>query len=162
MKGLSIRTSIPEDGELFKKILLQPEVLQYFPMYDLREIDDSVHIWGIFCKMGASLTSIVDEIPCGIAFLNIQGYKKFMHQCIITIVVDENFRNKGVGTKLLEALIELSREKFHLEMIHLEVYESNPAIRLYERMGFKKFGEHKNFIKEKSGYTNKILMQKEI
>ncbi len=158
--NLSIRQSIVEDGKMFLNLLQQPDVLQYFPMHDLREIEDSVRIWEIFCNRGASLTSEVNGIPCGIAFLNLQGYKKFAHQCLITIIVDQSFRNKGVGTALLKELFKLAKETFHLEILHLEVYETNPAINLYRRMGFEEFGLQEKFIKEGDSYIGKIFMQR--
>jgi len=159
LSKVEIRVSTIEDGALFKRVLLQPGVLEYFPMYDLREVEDAVRIWEIFCRKGASLTAVKDNIPCGIAFLNLQGYKKLTHQCLITIALDEAFRNQGIGTKLLEKLIFISKDSFNLEMIHLEVYETNPARRLYQRLGFTEFGMHPNFIKEDGRYINKIFMQ---
>lgn len=156
----SIRLSIPEDVELFKRSLQAPDVLRYFPMYDMREIEDSARIWEIYCKKGASLTAVVDGIECGIAFLNLQVYKKFAHQCLITIIVDEGYRNQGVGTALLQELFKLAKEAFHLEMLHLEVYATNPAINLYKRMGFKEFGIQEKFIKEKGKYIGKTLMER--
>lgn len=160
--SLKIRESIVEDGELFKTLLQQPDVLEYFPMYDMREIEDSVRIWEIFCKKGASLTAEFDGKPCGLAFLNLQGYKKFAHNCLLTIIVDQQYRNKGIGTKLIEGLFTLGKEKFNLEILHLEVYETNPAISLYERMGFTPFGRHKNFIKDEGRYIGKIFMQRQL
>lgn len=159
MNKIEVRVSTLADGELFKRILLQPGVLEYFPMYDVREVEDAVRIWEIFCKKGASLTSVKNGTPCGIAFLNLQGYQKFAHQCLITIAIDEAFRNQGIGTKLLQQLIVLAKETFHLEMIHLEVYETNPARRLYERLGFTAFGIHPQFIKDGNKYIHKIFMQ---
>ncbi len=158
--NLSIRLSIPEDVELFKRSLQAPDVLRYFPMYDIREIEDSARIWEIYCKKGASLTAVVDGVDCGIAFLNLQVYKKFTHQCLITIIVDEGYRNQGVGTALLQELFKLAKETFHLEMLHLEVYATNPAINLYKRMGFKEFGVQEKFIKEKGKYIGKTLMER--
>jgi len=155
-----IEESILEDRELFKRLLLQPGVLEYFPMFDMREIDDAVRIWEIFARQKASLTAVKDGNRCGIAFLNLQGYKKLAHQCLLTIAVDEAFRNQGIGTELLRELCILAKEKFKLEMIHLEVYETNPAKRLYEREGFTEFGMHPEFIKEPTRYINKIFMQK--
>ena len=162
MTDLTIRLSEVKDGELFKHLLQQPDVLEYFPMYDLREIEDSVRFWEFFCNKGASITAFMGDAPCGLAFLNPQGYKKLAHQCLITIIVDEAHRNKGIGTKLLHQLFLLSKESFKLEMLHLEVYETNPAISLYRRVGFVEFGRHKNFIKEPDRYIDKIFMQKDI
>jgi diamine N-acetyltransferase len=49
---------------------------------------------------------------------------------------------KGVGKALMEACLELGREK-GLEWIWLCVWEQNGrAIRFYEKMGFEKFDEH--------------------
>lgn len=160
--SLTIECSELDHGKLFKKLLLQPDVLEYFPMFDMREIDDSVRVWEIFCKKQASLTAFFDGVACGLAYLNLQAYKKFAHQCLLTIIVDQDYRNKGIGTKLIEELCVMGKRDFHLEFLHLEVYETNPAIRLYERMGFSKFGYHKKFIKEKSRYIGKIFMQKSI
>lgn len=159
---MKIRESAVEDGPMFKEILLQPNVLKFFPMFDVREVDDCVHIWEIFCKKGASITAEVDSVACGLAFLNLQGYRKLAHQCLITIIVDEAHRNKGIGTALMNELFVLAKEKFHLEMLHLEVYESNPAINLYRRMGFVEFGFQKNFTKENGVYIGKTMMQREI
>lgn len=159
---IEIKESQIEDGELFQNLLLQPDVLQYFPMYDLREIKDSVRVWEIFCRKGASLTAHKDNVKCGLAFLNLQGYKKFAHQCLITIIVDQKYRNQGIGKKLLEDLFVLAKQKFHMELLHLEVYETNPAVNLYRRMGFTEFGLHQRFIKEQNRYIGKIFMQREI
>ena len=157
--NLEVVPSIEEDGKMMVRLYQQEGVLRYFPMIDLREIEDAVRVWEIFCKKGASLTAVVEGVRCGVAYLNLQPYKKFEHQCLITIIVDENYRNKGVGTALLKALFNLAKETFHLEMLHLEVYETNPAIRLYERMGFTSFGVQKHFIKENGSFIGKTLMQ---
>ena len=49
------------------------------------------------------------------------------------IVVDSQYRRKGIGKKLLESIINLNPEN-----ITLEVREDNiPAINLYKKMGFE-------------------------
>ncbi|MBQ4153979.1 MAG: ribosomal protein S18-alanine N-acetyltransferase [Clostridia bacterium] len=54
-------------------------------------------------------------------------------------------RRKGVGKKLLEALIEFSNDS-NLAFLSLEVRPSNlPAIKLYESFGFVSEGLRKNF-----------------
>jgi ribosomal protein S18 acetylase RimI-like enzyme len=42
----------------------------------------------------------------------------------------------GIGTRLLERLLALARARY--AVVSLSVRESNPAVRLYERFGFKK------------------------
>ena len=70
--------------------------------------------------------------------------------------------HRGAGTILLNAQMKNAREKFDIEILHLEVYEGNPARRLYKRLGFTKFGEQRHFIKEDGHYRAKVYMQKEL
>lgn len=157
---LEVRPSQMEEGEVLKKWLNDPVILRWFPMHDMREIDDAVRIWMSYTRFEASFTAVLDGIPVGMGILYIQPYQKFSHQCLFAIVVDEKYRNQGIGKNLLEKMIEAAKHKFNIEILHLEVYEGNPAFRLYERMGFKEYGRHPRFIKLEDGYLDKIMMQK--
>jgi ribosomal-protein-alanine N-acetyltransferase len=64
---------------------------------------------------------------------------------ISNVAVAEQARRKGVADALLKALDALS-EKYTLSFISLEVREGNePAIRLYEKNGYRKMGEIPNY-----------------
>ncbi len=64
---------------------------------------------------------------------------------ITNVVVDEAFRRKKIASKLLDFLFEEAR-KAQVKKVHLEVRKSNEsAIALYEKVGFEKIGERKNF-----------------
>ncbi len=66
---------------------------------------------------------------------------------IANVAVKENFRNMHIGSALLQKLIDISKDKNCLT-ITLEVRGSNtPAVKLYEKFGFSKVGERKNFYK---------------
>jgi putative acetyltransferase len=157
---LTIRFGEESDQKYLVEWLLQPGVLDGFPLADLREIEDAARIWVSYSNRQAVLTALWDGVPCGIANLYLQPYQKMSHQCLFAIIVDEKLRGKGIGTKLMEELMKLAKEKFHLEFLHLEVYEGNPAIHLYERLGFKQYGLHRHFIKDQGRYIGKIMMQK--
>jgi len=157
-----IRPSIESDSTYLTSWIQKPDVLRWFPMCDQREIDDSVRIWMGYIRMGASFTAEIEGKPVGMAVLYLQPYQKFAHHALFTIIVEENFRGHGVGKKLIEHFEKEARDKFRLDFLHLEVYEGNPARRLYERLGFKEFGKHPRFIKENGHYVCKILMQKEL
>jgi RimJ/RimL family protein N-acetyltransferase len=160
--SLTIRLALDSDQKYLVDWLLQPGVLEWFPLADLREVEDAARIWVGYNKFGAVLTALWDSVPCGIANLYLQPYKKLAHQCLFAIIVDEKFRGKGIGTKLLEELMALAKERFHIELLHLEVYMGNPAIRLYERLGFEVYGTQRHFVKENGKYLDKILMQKNL
>lgn len=149
-----------DEGHLLKDWLVEPAVLRWFPMTDEREIDDAVRLWINYAKYEASLTAEWNGTPCGMANLNLQPYKKFAHQCILSIIVGEGYRGKGVGTRLMEDLMVLAKDRFKIELLHLEVYQGNPAISLYRRLGFTEFGCQTRFIKDNGEYIGKIFMQK--
>lgn len=157
---LTIRLAGEQDTDVLKKWLLDPVILKWFPMFNEREVDDAVRIWIGYSKMGAGLTAEWNGMPCGMFNLYIQPFKKLAHTCLFSIIVDENLRGKGIGQVLIEEGQKLAKEKFGIEILHLEVYKGNPAQRLYERMGFVCFGEQKHFIKDNSEYIAKIFMQK--
>ena len=115
-----------------------------------------------YYKYHAVLTALWESVPCGIANLYLQPYKKLAHQCLFAIIVDEKYRGKGVGTRLITELMALAKERFKIELLHLEVYEGNPAIHLYERLGFTQYGIHRRFVKDGDRYLSKILMQKSL
>ncbi len=159
---IDIRPAMVEEGSYLTKWLADPAILRWFPMADAREIEDAVKIWMSYTRFQACFTALVDNTPAGMSTLYIQPYEKFAHQCLFAIIVDEKFRNQGIGTALLEHMCLQARDKFKIEILHLEVYEGNPAIHLYERMGFKEFGRHPRFIKLNGEYLDKIMMQKEL
>ena len=85
------------------------------------------------------------------------GIKIIMDEAdIMNIVTKKTFRNKGIGTLLLENLISIAYE-LQLSSISLEVNEENsPAIHLYEKFGFQNLGIRKNYYQDK----NAIIMTK--
>lgn len=65
---------------------------------------------------------------------------------IMNIVVKKSKRKLGIGSALLQKLIDFSREQ-KATSITLEVnYKNEPAIALYQKFGFKQVGLRKNII----------------
>lgn len=157
---IKIRFSVEEDKKLLKKMLLEPGVLKWFPMCNEREIDDAVGLWMSYIKEKGVLTALYDDVPCGICNLYLQTFEKLKHQCLMAIIVDKDYRGKGVGKALIQEIMKLAKDSFKIELLHLEVYEGNPAYYLYEKLGFEKYGYQKHFIKDKGHYLGKTFMQK--
>lgn len=159
---IEVRFTKPEDAPYLTHWLQEREILCWFPMINDREIEDAVRVWIGYSKLQSGLTAEWNGVPCGMANLYIQPYKKLKHQCLFSIIVEQQRRGQGVGTVLLERLMQLAKNQFHIEILHLEVYEGNPAIHLYKKMGFEKFGCQKHFIKEDGKYTGKVFMQRRL
>jgi putative acetyltransferase len=156
----TIRKSTVDDAKYIKEWLMQPGVLQWFPMSDEKEIDDSAKVWVSYSALESCFIAEINGEAVGSVLLNISQFEKIKHQCLISIIVSEKYRGQGIGRKLLEYIERVAKEKFHIQLLHLEVYENNPARRLYERVGYEVYGAHPKFIKEQNGYKSKILMQK--
>jgi len=58
---------------------------------------------------------------------------------LVDIAVLPEYRGSGIGTQLLQNL--LKRAVDARKPVKLQVFESNPAVRLYERLGFSQIGE---------------------
>lgn len=64
---------------------------------------------------------------------------------VFTIAVDKDYKNMGIGTALLNHLIDTCKDK-GITQIWLEVSTKNePAINLYKKFGFKLMGVRKNY-----------------
>ena len=74
------------------------------------------------------------------------------------IQVDEDYRNQGIGTKLMAHLVSLAIE-YRVENITLEVRVSNEIAReLYKRFGFREVALRKYYYGDEDG----ILMEKNV
>lgn len=77
---------------------------------------------------------------------------------IIDIAVHPEFRKKGYGQKLMEFMIEKSRE-LGAKKVFLEVRPSNQvAINLYKKCGFSESGLRKKYYKDEDA----IIMKKDL
>ena len=75
---------------------------------------------------------------------------------ITNVAVFEKFRRKGIAKKLIDALLESAKAE-NGNFVTLEVRKSNiPAVSLYEKCGFEKVGERKNFYEKPR--ENAVLM----
>lgn len=95
-----------------------------------------------------------DEIIGFIGIKIILDEAEFMN-----IVVHKDYRNKGIGSKLLEKILYICK-KLKIKRILLEVNEKNEtAIKLYEKYNFIKTGIRKKYY---NNLNDAILMEKAI
>lgn len=77
---------------------------------------------------------------------------------ILTIDVSTAYRKKGIAQKLLHEIEKIFKEK-GAKTCHLEVREDNiAALRLYQKLGYKKVARLKGYYKDANGiYLRKSL-----
>jgi [ribosomal protein S18]-alanine N-acetyltransferase len=89
---------------------------------------------------GISLAALIDDALVGYLFCS--RYDSIWH--VMNVAVDDGLRRQGLATSMLERLFELADKPN--EQYTLEVRTSNdPAIRLYERFGFRAAGKRRAY-----------------
>jgi len=85
--------------------------------------------------------------------------ERLAHQCSLGISVLKEFWGIGVGTYLMNALIDFAKNTGTVEVIHLGVKADNiHAIALYKKLGFEQIGVYPKFFKINGVYYDEILM----
>lgn len=84
------------------------------------------------------------------------GYDK--HVGGVGIAIREGYRNLGIGTQMMNTLIEQAR-KMRLRVLTLSAFESNKrAIHVYEKVGFVQTGRiPRKFLRE-GEYVDEVMM----
>ena len=92
--------------------------------------------------------------------LGFAGVQFILDEADITnIVTKKNNRNQGIGSQLLNKIIEISIQK-NIKKINLEVNENNQyAIKLYKKFNFQEIGRRKNYY---NGTETAIIMARNI
>lgn len=85
--------------------------------------------------------------------------KVMTHTAVIGMGMIEEWRNAGLGTALLNAIIQWAKNNPILEIIWLQVYTENIlGMALYRKMGFVENGILKNFFKHENKYYDNMTM----
>jgi RimJ/RimL family protein N-acetyltransferase len=157
--GLDMRYTYVIDTPYLRDWLHHPEVQKWFPVSEEREIEDAIQCWIGFSRYSSSLTATLNGTPCGIGTLFLMPYRKVAHHCLFKLVVDPKHQRKGIGSSLLKNLKHLAKNYFHLDLIHIEVFEGNPLIRLLQKFDFHEFARQEDFVKDQDGYKSRVLFE---
>jgi len=115
-----------------REVLLQPEIRRY------------LQDWGQPHDAGFVAVEATTQKPVGAAWLRLltgdhKGYGYVDDTTPeVTVAVAPEFRGQGIGTRLLSQLVAMAQTRYH--GLSLSVSPDNPALRLYERLGFQTVG----------------------
>ena len=132
-----------------------------FEIMEERHIDGLLKVEKECFNSGFALETFNKELKNPLAYYvvavdgeTVVGYCGIWNVCgeaeIIDVGVLSEYRKRGIGKGLLEAVFQYMREK-GIGVLSLEAREDNtPALRLYEKLGFEKVGRRKKY------YDNKV------
>ncbi len=120
----------------------------------IAKMGDNHHQFVAIAKLGNN-----EEIVIGTAGLVVCTNHRTRHSGSIGIMIHRDYQDKGIGTALIAALIDLADNWLMLVRLELTVFEDNEhAIHLYEKFGFKKEGLKRLAAIRKGKYENEYLM----
>lgn len=99
-----------------------------------------------------------------IGFGYVSYYKKFPnfdHAGVLTYLIFPEYTGKGLGSKLLNRLFEVGRDKGITNFIAHISSKNNQSLNFHNKMGFTKVGEIKNIAKKFGEMVNIVWVQKE-
>jgi L-phenylalanine/L-methionine N-acetyltransferase len=100
-----------------------------------------------------------DEIVGNIGLTAFLEKPRRRHAGTIGMAVADEWHGRGVGTKLMQAALDLADNWIGLRRLELEVFADNePAIRLYEKFGFVREGTCRQFALRDGEYVDVLLM----
>lgn len=156
--NLKIRDIEIEDYKEISKIRKMPEVMENI-LSNKDEEEESIkekiinrgknQYWYVAEENGKVI---------GLGILMNHGNLRKKHVGVITLIVNSDYQNKGVGSLLMDKLISLS-ESLNVIRLELCVFRDNyKAINLYKKFGFKEEGIKVKSALNNGEYIDEIMM----
>jgi len=164
-----IRSPRVEDAEQLIEYLMvtasETEFLTRYPeeVKVSKEKEQGIIQWFIHSDSDLMLVAEVDgKIVGNCSYTSVGTKIRVRHRCSLGIALYKKFYGLGLGTYLMQVLIEKAQECGY-EQIELNVSGKNErAIALYQKMGFTQVGCIPNAIKHKDGaYDSDCIMVKQ-
>ena len=150
---LALKLEYLQDSET---VPIQKEEYKY-------DVAGEAELIGQFAKSANSLLLVAYHDGKMIGNVDLAGNPYFLmrHTGVIGMGVRALYRGCGLGTLLMNAILDWANNQSDLELIWLEVYANNTAGRqLYGNLGFVESGRINGFFKHGTDYFDKVLMVK--
>lgn len=111
-------------------------------------------------KTKVQLLAECDNKIIGVTDIELERWRR-NHIGHFGIIITKDYRGMGLGKHLMSKIIKLAKKELKPspKMIQLEVYANNkPAIKLYEKMGFKHIARLPKQIQYKSKLIDELVM----
>jgi GNAT superfamily N-acetyltransferase len=145
MHPINIRKAHPDDLE--KLLEFEQGIISAERPFDPTLKEGKIHYYDIEKMISAShieiLVAEIDSEIIGSGYARIEAAKPYLNHKTYAYLgfmyTDEKHRGKGVNAKIINSLKDWCRSK-DISELRLDVYNDNaPAIKAYEKVGFKKY-----------------------
>ncbi len=119
----------------------------------LKSIEDSINNF--------MMVAIANNQIIGLTNISGSSRPRTMHNVDLGISVKQKYWSLGVGSKLLDSMIEECQKTGLIRNIHLLVVADNTkGIGLYKKYGFKQVGSYANYHFVNEQYKDLLIMEK--
>jgi L-phenylalanine/L-methionine N-acetyltransferase len=159
MQSIIVRAAEPDDARRIFEIAQCPRVREgtlQMPYQTLAETEERM----LETREGVyRLVAELNGDVVGMAGLHHERNPRRRHVSQIGMMVHDEFQGRGVGTALLDGLLDLADNWLNLHRIELEVYVDNVAgIHLYKSRGFVIEGTRADYAFRNGRYVDAYVM----
>ena len=158
--AITIRRSEPEDFALVCEVFADESAHSGTLQTPFPSLDDWRKRLGQASEADYMLLAFVDGKIAGHAGLHPSGKSpRRAHARMLGMAVLGAYQGKGVGTALMQALLDLADKWLPVTRIELTVFTDNErAIKLYEKFGFVTEGTHRAYALRDGKYVDTFAM----
>ncbi|HSJ00891.1 MAG: N-acetyltransferase family protein [Verrucomicrobium sp.] len=162
----TIRQARPDDAEQLhhhiRRLLHEPGIqIPLQPDEFTLSVDEQRQILAGMPNSACAVCLVAEADRQIIGEINFKGSARraFSHAVTLGMSVSTEWRNQGVGSRLMTEAIEWAKNTKSVTRIELFVYASNlPAIRLYEKFGFEIEGRRRQAVRQNAELLDDLIM----
>jgi putative acetyltransferase len=157
---ITVRHAEPDDTEAIHCILSGPRAMAGTMQLPLQSVEDVRKRFFSETREGLyHLVACVNEEVVGHLGLETFTRPRRRHVGEIGMAVRDHWQGRGVGTALMEAVLDLADNWLNLTRVELSVYVDNAAgVALYKKFGFEIEGTHPRYAFRGGEYVDAYSM----
>jgi RimJ/RimL family protein N-acetyltransferase len=168
-EGAIVRSAVPEDAARLRAITVEAMGEGEYHITEADEFTFTVEQgaeWIAQCAAAPADLILVAEVDGVQGSLNFEvgNRRRTRHAGWLAMSVDAGWRERGVGSALLGALLDWAERQPEIERVGLSLLAGNTrAQRLYEKLGFREEGRRERAIKiGVDRYVDEVLMGRSV
>ncbi len=157
--NITIRPPVVEDASAINAMRRMDGVRENTLGMISETLERSVNFIENLSRNDHMLVAEVDGLVVGFASLMHHVRPRLNHSASIGISIHVDYQRRGIGRKLMEALLDIADNWLMLTRVELGVLKGNDgAKKLYESLGFKEEGIKKMAVIRSGAYVDEIMM----